>query len=106
MLKKFQQLLLCLCLVLLVAVQAHAFSDQSNPKVSGKVIETMDVDNYTYLQVDNGNGMRVWAAVAKTPVKVGDEVEIDGGMIMQNFTSKTLDRTFPAIIFAQGLTKK
>ncbi len=47
-----------------------------------------------------------WIAVNQTPVAVGEEVTYMDGMVMQNFVSKTLDRTFPEIVFSGGLVGK
>jgi hypothetical protein len=69
---------------------------------SGTVLETMDAGGYTYLLVDDGVGQN-WLAVLKTKVEVGQEVSYYDGMVMENFVSKTLDRTFDKIIFSNGL---
>jgi hypothetical protein len=70
--------------------------------VTGKVMETMDAAGYTYLNVATDAGEK-WVAVNQTPVKVGEEVTYLDGMVMQNFFSKSLDRTFPEIVFSGGL---
>jgi len=69
---------------------------------SGTVSETMDAGGYTYLLVDDGMSQN-WLAVLKTQVEVGQEVSYYDGMVMENFVSKTLDRTFDKIIFSNGL---
>lgn len=73
--------------------------------VSGKVVETMNASGYTYLLVENEAGQK-WVAVNESAVNVGEEVSYIDGMVMQNFYSKTLDRTFPEIIFSGGLVGK
>jgi len=70
--------------------------------VTGKVLETMDAAGYTYLRVATDAG-EIWVAVNQTGVKVGEDVTFMDGMVMQNFFSKTLDRTFPEIVFSSGL---
>jgi hypothetical protein len=65
-------------------------------KVAGKVTQTMDVAQYTYVEIDTGEGL-VWAAGPVTKVKVGDTVEVSNGVQMFDFHSSTLDRTFDAI---------
>jgi len=72
--------------------------------LTGKVTETMDAGGYTYLSLDS-NDKKSWVAIPLTPVNVGDEVKVAGGMIMSNFTSKTLNRTFEAIIFSKGIVQ-
>jgi len=66
--------------------------------VKGQVLETMDVESYTYLRLKTKDG-ETWAAVNKSPVKKGAEVTIENAMVMNNFESKTLKRTFPTIFF-------
>ena len=73
--------------------------------VTGKVLETMDAAGYTYIKVVT-DGSEKWVAVNQTPVTVGEEVTYIDGMVMQDFFSKTLDRTFPEIIFSSGLVGK
>ena len=73
--------------------------------VTGTVLETMDAAGYTYLNVSTGTGEK-WVAVNQTAVVVGEEVTFMDGMVMQNFFSKSLDRTFPEIVFSSGLVGK
>ena len=70
----------------------------ANAVAAGKVVETMDVDKYTYVQVDTGTE-KIWAAGPKCVVKVGDQLAIPEGMPMRNYHSKTLDRDFDLIYF-------
>lgn len=70
--------------------------------LQGKVLETMDAGGYTYLHLDSQRG-KVWVAIPETKVAVGEEVSSAPGMIMRNFTSKTLNRTFESIVFSPGL---
>ena len=65
---------------------------------SGTVLETMDAGGYTYVRLQTG-AATVWAAGPQTAVKVGQNVRLVGGMPMQNFQSKTLNRTFDTILF-------
>ena len=68
------------------------------PSLNGKVLEVTDVDTYTYLRLKTKDG-EIWAAVNKTPVKVGADVTIDNPAVMNNFESKTLKKTFDRIVF-------
>lgn len=68
----------------------------------GKVLQTMDAGQYTYAEIDE-KGQKVWLAVMKTQVKVGDVVEFPDSPPMSNFNSPTLKRTFDKIYFAPGL---
>ena len=69
---------------------------------SGKVVETMASGGYTYVLVDTGSE-QVWAAAPEFAVAVGDDVVVPNGMVMQDHTSKTLDRTFEKILFVDAV---
>lgn len=81
------------------AAPASASASQS---LSGKVLETMDAGGYTYMKIDTGLS-QPWVAVPQAQVKVGDNVTYQPGMVMSNFSSKTLNRTFESIVFSSGL---
>ena len=66
--------------------------------IKGEVLEVRDVDAYTYLRLRTSDG-ETWAAVGKTPVQKGAEVTIENAVVMHNFESKTLKRTFDKIAF-------
>jgi len=70
--------------------------------LSGKVVETMNSGGYTYVSIEN-SGKKTWVAMPETKVKVGQNVTCQPGMPMDNFTSKTLKRTFDRVIFSGGL---
>lgn len=64
----------------------------------GTVVTTMNVEGYTYMELEN-NGGKFWIACPNVEVKVGDAVETSAGMLMTDFYSKTLKRTFKEIHF-------
>lgn len=66
--------------------------------VKGEVLEVKDVEIYTYLRLKTKEG-EIWAAVSTAPVKKGDIVTVEDVMLMRNFESKTLKKTFPTILF-------
>lgn len=63
-----------------------------------KVLSSIDAGGYTYLEVTQ-NKKTLWLAGTKMAVKKGDIVRFDNGMVMTNFNSKTLKRTFPSVTF-------
>ncbi|HEX9022088.1 MAG TPA: DNA-binding protein [Nitrospirota bacterium] len=73
--------------------------------LSGKVVETMNSGGYTYVRLEK-NGKKTWAAIPAAEVKVGQELALQPGIEMNNFTSKTLNRSFESIIFSGGLMTK
>ena len=64
----------------------------------GKVLSSIDAGQYTYIEVSQ-NKKTLWLAGTKVAVKKGDVIRFDDGMVMTNFESKTLKRTFPAVTF-------
>jgi hypothetical protein len=63
------------------------------------VAEVLDVPHYTYLRLATAEGKELWAAIPSSAVKVGQSVEVIQSLVMNDFHSKTLDRTFPSIVF-------
>ena len=94
--KLLMAVMLLLCFGLVQAADKPEL--ESTGTINGKVLEAKDVESYTYLRLQTVDG-EVWAAVAKVPVKVGDQVTIEDVALMQNFVSKSLDRTFDQIYF-------
>jgi hypothetical protein len=66
--------------------------------ISGKVLERIEASPYCYLRLQTAKG-EVWAAVPQAKVEKGEEVTVANPMVMNNFESKTLKRTFPEIFF-------
>ncbi|GJL72596.1 MAG: hypothetical protein NMNS01_17950 [Nitrosomonas sp.] len=76
------------------------------PNDEGIVVTVLDTTGYTYMELENGD-RHFWIAAPTTKVKVGDHIRFVESMAMTNFSSKTLDRTFPRIIFVSStLIKK
>ncbi len=100
--KKLSAVFIVMMLVALVAVPFAS----ANPGgiLSGKVLETMESGGYTYALIENAAG-KVWVACPGVKLEVGQTVKFQSGMPMQNFRSKTLDRTFDIIYFTGGLAE-
>jgi hypothetical protein len=67
--------------------------------IQGKVLSTMDVSNYTYVEMETASGV-VWAAGPRTTVQIGDEVVVPAGAPMMDFYSPSLERRFDVIYFS------
>lgn len=78
-------------------------SDTEGSSLSGKIVETMNSGGYTYICLES-DGKKTWAAILETKVSVGQEMVLQPGYEMFNFTSKTLNRTFDKIVFSTGTT--
>lgn len=66
----------------------------------GKVLETFDVDVYTYARLEMPDG-ETWVAVDRAPVSAGAEIAIAQGSVMKDFWSRQLQRTFEWIVFGR-----
>lgn len=70
--------------------------------VTAKVKSVEQVANYTYLEV-KAKGPAYWVALPSTEIAVGSVISYSGGMLMEDFQSKELNRTFDKILFLEGL---
>ncbi len=80
------------------AGEGSVSTPQAATVVKGEVLEVLEVESYTYLRLKTKDG-ETWAAVGRAPVKKGAKVTIENVMVMNNFESKTLKKTFPTILF-------
>ena len=69
---------------------------------SGTVLQAFQADRYVILEVESDTGP-VWIAATASGVSEGDRVAWGEGTMMQGFYSSTLDRTFDAILFVNGI---
>jgi hypothetical protein len=76
---------------------------KSTANNEGRVVATLDAPGYTYMELEN-SGKRFWIAAPTTRVKVGDRVQFVQSMVMNNFSSSTLNRKFDRIIFVTSAT--
>ena len=74
----------------------------SSEQVTGIVLETINAKSYTYLRLKGEKG-EFWAASNSVNIKNGEKVILDKVYPMDNFHSKTLDRTFKRILFVQNI---
>lgn len=98
--KKMLALSVVSMFVFLVAQGLFAVTKEEAP-LSGKVVETMDSGGYTYALLEK-KGKKTWVAVPQMKITKGQNISFQPGMEMENFKSKTLNRTFDRIIFSAG----
>jgi len=84
------------------ASQAAPAEQTAPAPLSGKVVETMDAGGYTYVCIEN-SGVKTWVAIPQTKVVKNSVVFFKPGYAMDDFVSKSLNRTFDKIIFSPGL---
>ena len=69
---------------------------------SGTVAEVSHAAGYSYIRIETDDG-DLWLAGNQIEVGEGQTVSWNGGAVMENFNSPSLDRTFERILFADGL---
>ena len=69
------------------------------------VVSAIDIPQFTYIEVTQNHQTR-WLATSSMVAKEGDIIEFDGGSTMENFTSKTLGRTFNSMTFVNNASIK
>ncbi len=79
---------------------AYAAPTLQGGSISGEVVQTQNVDSYTYVRLKTAEG-EIWAAVEKAPLKNGQRITIGNASMLQNFQSKSLNKTFDRIVFGQ-----
>ncbi|MBI5684239.1 MAG: hypothetical protein HZC54_04095 [Verrucomicrobia bacterium] len=94
-------------LLICLALSAPGAMCQTHPPASagsysGKVVETVNAANYTYVLLDTG-AAKLWAAAPQFAVKAGDAVAIENATPMPKFHSKTLNRDFDVVYFTSNV---
>jgi hypothetical protein len=69
----------------------------TNDKVA-VVMEAIDGGTYTYLRLEQ-DGIEFWAAISARPVEIGKSYYYQESVLMRDFESKQLQRTFKSILF-------
>lgn len=68
----------------------------------GIVAESMNAAGYSFIRIDE-NGSSIWLAAPETRIEVGQSIEWQGGTLMRNFTSRSLNREFDEITFVSAV---
>ncbi len=84
----------------LFLIVAGCSSSTESGLTTVKVKEVEQVSGYTYLLVKD-KGPEYWIAVPSMEASVGDSYQYQGGMLMEDFESKELNRTFDKVIFLE-----
>jgi len=74
---------------------------ESEGPLTGKVLQTINSGGYTYIELREKSGKKIWLAVSSTEIPVGSQQTFNPGMVMRGFESKTLKRTFDEIYFTE-----
>ncbi len=77
---------------------------QKNEPHIAKVVDKIPVKGYTYLQVKE-NKNEYWIAVPTMEIDNGETVYFSKFMVMENFHSENIDKTFDKILFVEDARK-
>lgn len=105
--QKLTTILSVMALVIIAwACQNNTKNTESNLYTNAHKVtvkEVIQATSYTYLNVEENNEI-YWIAVNKGDYEEGNVLYYDNGMIMNNFESKDLQRTFESIFFVQDIS--
>ena len=92
-----------LIFICMIFFTAFAIADEIPPPpplitLEGEVLEARDVSIYTYVHLKTGKG-DIWAAVGRSQLAKGDHVAIEKAMVLNDFKSPSLKKTFKTIYF-------
>lgn len=85
--------------------QAGTKGDLALPgEIEGTVMEALPAGRYLYVELNTGTGS-VWVAAVADSIPKGTKVRCAPQMLMEDFYSQILKRTFPRLYFASLLTE-
>jgi hypothetical protein len=94
----------CLALLLLLGIApAWATPKLDGGPFLGEVMESVNAGSYTYLRLKTRDG-EVWAATMQSNYPKGTKLQLHDPMLMTNFESRALNRTFDEIVFASAVS--
>jgi hypothetical protein len=80
-------------------------ADQTPPKIHRAILrEILQTTKYTYLSVSEDTTLH-WLAVPTVELTIGDTLYYQGGLLMPDFKSKELNRTFANVLFLEIVSK-
>lgn len=74
-------------------------------RFTGNIKEVISVSSYSYLRMATASGDK-WVAVLKEDFTPGQTIDFAVNLVMRNFASKELNRTFDLIYFGQRQGKR
>jgi hypothetical protein len=81
-----------------ISLDQQSASPAGDDALTGQVLEHIAASPYSYVRIRTSRG-DVWAAVNEARIEKGSKVTVSSPMLMKNFESKSLNRTFDEIYF-------
>ena len=72
--------------------------EQQTQKYQGVVVQAINSNAYTYIQVKIEE-QNLWLAAPRIELREGQKIRFAQGRVMQNFYSRKLKITFPTVMF-------
>lgn len=85
------------------AAELMGLPAESTLRHQGRVLQALDSNDYTYLEVVTPAGERLWLAAPRLDVAPEAVIRFGEGVAMNDFYSKRLKRTFPRVLFVSGV---
>ena len=86
--------------------QAMAENQEEKPFYQGEVVNFEHGGGYTYIEVKEKTEMTFWIAVENADVNKGDYIRFQEELVMKDFKSKALNKTYDELMFASNLEYK
>jgi hypothetical protein len=72
---------------------------------TGKLLSVEKAGIYTYAEIEVTPERKIWIAGGDLDAQPGDTVQWGDAAVMRNFTAKSINRTFPEILFISAWSK-
>jgi len=86
----------------LVFVMSFREEEAAPARPAGTAVQVIAAGGYTYVEVETEKG-KFWLAGPETEITQGTRVQWKGPMLMRDFRSPSLDRTFSEIVFVDNV---
>lgn len=85
------------------AAKALGLPTESRFSYQGRVLQAIDSNNYTYIEVVDPQGQRLWLVAPRQEVVPEARIRFGDGTRMNNFYSKKLKRNFAQVLFVPAI---
>ncbi len=72
---------------------------KNSKTISGVITQALIKKGFSYIEIKQADSKKAWVALVNAKVKVGEKISVKSELTLEDFESKTLDRTFTNISF-------
>ena len=73
--------------------------------ITGQVQQKLDAGNFMFVLISSDKKI-IWVTVPKVEVEIGETVTMKDANLLENFHSRTLNKTFREVLFSPGIEGK